>query len=150
MATARRLHPLKLAPPSPTFVPSVTEIAGMPSTHGRIILIGGAASRFQSDPIVLEGGLPMMNALPALIVTWAVFTGLFLALLAYNATLTRYEENQLFLDDINAGEKEQQTTIVRKIHRMTPYIRTLGSLSAVMTVVIIAIVTWDAWQKIQQ
>lgn len=92
----------------------------------------------------------MINALPALIVTWAVFTGLFLALLAYNATLTRYEENQLFLDDINAGEKEQQTTIVRKIHRMTPYIRTLGSLSAVMTVVIIAIVTWDAWQKIQQ
>jgi hypothetical protein len=92
----------------------------------------------------------MMNALPALIVTWAVFTGLFLALLAYNATLTRYEENQLFLDDISAGEKEQQSTIVRKIHRMTPYIRTLGSLSGVMTVVIIGIVTWDAWLKIRQ
>ena len=40
----------------------------------------------------------MMNALPSLIVIWAVFTGLFLALLAYNATITRYEENQLFLD----------------------------------------------------
>ena len=41
----------------------------------------------------------MMNALPVLIVVWAVVTGLFLALLAYNATITRYEENQLFLDD---------------------------------------------------
>lgn len=92
----------------------------------------------------------MMNALPAMIVTWAVFTGLFLALLAYNATLTRYEENQLFLDDINAVEKEQQSTIIRKIHRMTPYIRALGSLSAVMTVIIIGVVTWDAWLKIQQ
>lgn len=91
-----------------------------------------------------------MNALPAMIVVWAVFTGLFLALLAYNATLTRYEENQLFLDDINAVEKEQQSTIIRKIHRMTPYIRTLGSLSAVMTIVIIGVVTWDAWLKIQQ
>ncbi len=92
----------------------------------------------------------MMNALPVLIVIWAVFTGLFLALLAYNATLTRYEENQLFLDEINANEKEQQTTIVRKIHKTTPYIRALGSVSALMTIAIIAIYTWDAWQKIQE
>jgi hypothetical protein len=92
----------------------------------------------------------MMNALPAMIVVWAVFTGLFLALLAYNATLTRYEENQLFLGDINVTEKEQQSTIIRKIHRMTPYIRTAGSLSALMTVAVIALITWDAWQKIRQ
>ena len=92
----------------------------------------------------------MMNALPALIVVWAVFTGLFLALLAYNATLTRYEENQLFLDEINANEKQLQSSIIRKIHRNTPYIRGLGSISAVMTVTIIAIYTWDAWQKIPQ
>jgi hypothetical protein len=48
----------------------------------------------------------MMSALPALIVVWAVFTGLFLALLAYNATLTRYEENQLFLEGSNPDEKQ--------------------------------------------
>ena len=92
----------------------------------------------------------MMYALPILIVVWAVFTGLFLALLAYNATLTRYEENQLFLDEVNANEKLAQSAIVRKIHRTTPYIRTLGSISGVMTGAIIAIYTWDAWQKIQQ
>jgi hypothetical protein len=92
----------------------------------------------------------MMNALPAMIVVWAVFTGMFLSLLAYNATLTRYEENQLFLDDNNGGEKQAQTAIVRKIQKMTPYIRTLGSLSALMTVMIISVVTWDAWLKIQQ
>ena len=50
----------------------------------------------------------MMNALPVLIVVWAVVTGLFLALLAYNATITRYEENQLFLDDASANAIEQQ------------------------------------------
>jgi predicted membrane-bound spermidine synthase len=91
-----------------------------------------------------------MNALPALIVVWAVFTGLFLALLAYNATLTRYEENQLFLDEINANEKQQQSAIIRKINRTSPYIRALGSISGVMTVAIIGIYTWDAWQRIQQ
>ena len=46
-----------------------------------------------------RGRCPMMNDLPLLIVIWAVFTGLFLALLAYNATITRYEDNQVFLDD---------------------------------------------------
>jgi hypothetical protein len=92
----------------------------------------------------------MMNSLPVLIIVWAIFTGLFLALLAYNATLTRYEENQLFLDDINANEKQQQSSILMKINRILPFIRTLGTLSAVMTVVIIGIYTWDAWQKINQ
>jgi hypothetical protein len=92
----------------------------------------------------------MMNALPLLIVIWAVFTGLFLALLAYNGTITRYEENQLFLDDINANEKQEQSSIVRKIQKTIPYIRALGTLSAVMTVVIIAIYTLDAWRRIQE
>jgi hypothetical protein len=99
--------------------------------------------------MVPEGEASMMNALPAVIAVWAVFTGLFLALLAYNATLTRYEENQLFLDDANTVEKEQQSIIVRKIQRMAPYIRILGSLSALMTVVFLGILCWDALQTIQ-
>jgi hypothetical protein len=90
----------------------------------------------------------MMSAMPVLIVIWAVLTGLFLALLAYNATITRYEENQLFLADINANEQQQQTAIVRRVNKTLPYIRIVGSLSALMTVLIIGLFTWDAWQKI--
>jgi hypothetical protein len=93
----------------------------------------------------------MINALPVLIVIWAVLTGLFLALLAYNATITRYEENQLFLDDAsaNAIEQQQQNSILRKVNKLLPVIRTLGILSAIFTVLIIAIYTWDCWQKLQ-
>jgi hypothetical protein len=93
----------------------------------------------------------MMNALPVLIVVWAVLTGLFLALLAYNATITRYEENQLFLDDASANviEQQQQNSILRKVNRLLPAIRTLGILSAIFTILIIAIYTWDCWQKLQ-
>jgi hypothetical protein len=91
----------------------------------------------------------MIKALPVLIVVWAIVTGLFLALLAYNATITRYEENQLFLDDINENEQQQQISITRKIHNTLPILRVLGSLSGLLTVVIIAIYTWDCWQKLQ-
>ncbi len=90
----------------------------------------------------------MMNALPVLIVVWAVFMGLFLALLAYNGTITRYEENQLFLEDINANEKEFQSAVIRKVTRTQPYLRATGVLSAVMTVLIVGIYTLDAWRRI--
>jgi len=92
----------------------------------------------------------MMNALPVLIVLWAVLTGLFLALLAYNGTITRYEEDQLFLDDANIAEKEQQAAIIKRVQRLVPYIRTTGALAALMTIAIIGMYTYDAWQRIQQ
>jgi len=91
----------------------------------------------------------MMNALPVLIIIWAVFTGLFLALLAYNGTISRYEENQLFLDDMNVNEK-QQSAIMNKINRVMPFIRATGTVSAVMALLIITIYTVDSWHKIQQ
>jgi len=91
----------------------------------------------------------MMNALPVLIIVWAVLTGLFLALLAYNGTITRYEDNQLFLADINANEQQRQTTIVRRVNKTLPFVRVLGTLSAILTVVIISIYTWDSWQRLQ-
>jgi hypothetical protein len=90
-----------------------------------------------------------MNALPALIVVWAVLTGLFLALLAYNGTITRYEDNQLFLADINANEQQRQSTIVRRVNKTLPYVRILGTLSGIFTVLIIGIYTWDSWLKLQ-
>jgi hypothetical protein len=91
----------------------------------------------------------MMDYLPVLIVVWAVVTGVFLALLAYNGTITRYEESQLFLADINANGKQRQTTIVRRVNRTLPFVRVLGTVSGVMTAVIIAIYTWDSWLKLR-
>ena len=90
----------------------------------------------------------MMNALPFLIIAWAVLTGLFLALLAYNGTITRYEDNQLFLADINANEQQRQSTIVRRVNKTLPYVRVLGTLSAILTVIIISIYTYDAWLQL--
>jgi hypothetical protein len=91
----------------------------------------------------------MMNSLPVLIIIWAVMTGLFLALLAYNGTITRYEDDQLFLADINAKEQERQSTIVRRVNRTLPIVRALGWISASLTIVIIAIYTYDSWLRLR-
>ena len=90
----------------------------------------------------------MMSSLPILIVVWAVFSGLFLALLAYNGTITRYEDNQVFLADTSSNEEQRQNIIVQRVHRMQPFIRATGALSGILTVLIVGIYTWDAWQRI--
>ena len=90
----------------------------------------------------------MMSAIPVLIVVWAVVTGIFLALLAYNGTITRYEDNQVFLSDTSAVEEGRQSVIVDRVHRTQPFIRASGALCALMTIAIVAIYTWDAWQRI--
>ena len=91
-----------------------------------------------------------MNALPVLIVIWAVLTGSFLALLAYNGTITRYEENQLFLDDINGNESQQQSSILNKVKKVMPFLKISGVAAALMTVLIVGIYTLDAWHRINQ
>jgi len=90
----------------------------------------------------------MMSAVPVLIVVWAAFTGIFLALLAYNGTITRYEDNQVFLSDTSAVEEGRQSVIVDRVHRTQPFIRLSGALSGLLALAIVIIYTLDAWQRI--
>jgi hypothetical protein len=55
VGAARRLHPLKRAPPSATPVSTVTKIGGMPPALGRIILIGGVVKPSAQAVPLLSG-----------------------------------------------------------------------------------------------
>jgi hypothetical protein len=83
------------------------------------------------------------------LIAWGVVTAAFLALLAYNATLTRYEEDQLFLSDANTREQELQNEIQKNVNRMRPLIRASGGASALLAAVIIGMYTWEAWQRLR-
>ena len=91
-----------------------------------------------------------MSAIPVLLLVWAVVAACFLALLAYKGQLTRYEEDQLFLNNENESpEQREQTEIVRKVKKIEPFVRVLGVAAAVMTVCIVGIYTYDAWQHLK-
>jgi hypothetical protein len=90
-----------------------------------------------------------MGYMSILLIVWGVLLACLLALLAYNATLTRYEEDQLFLSDTNDVEKQHQDEIVAKLHRTQPLVRIFGSLSGLLTLAIAGIYTWDAWQRLR-
>ena len=82
---------------------------------------------------------------------WIVWAGLavaFLALLAYRGTITRYEEDQLFLTGTNEISHHEQDDIIRKVNRLQPFLRVLGGAAAVMTVGVVGFYVWDAIQHL--
>jgi hypothetical protein len=91
-----------------------------------------------------------MTYIPVLLIVWAAVTACFLGLLAYKGQLTRYEEDQLFLNEaIITHEQTLQSEIVRKVTKIQPFVRVLGIVSAIMTAGIVGIFTYDAWQHLR-
>jgi hypothetical protein len=91
-----------------------------------------------------------MSYIPVLLIVWAAVTACFLGLLAYKGQLTRYEEDQLFLNEaVVTHEQTLQSEIVRKVTKIQPFVRVLGVLTAAMTAGIVGIITYDAWQHLK-
>jgi hypothetical protein len=89
-----------------------------------------------------------MDFMSFILIAWGVVVACLLGLLAYNATLTRYEEDQLFLSGTNDLEKQHQTEIISKLHRTQPLVRIFGGLSGVMTLLVVGMYSYEAWQRI--
>lgn len=89
-----------------------------------------------------------MKFVPMLLIVWGAFSAGFLGLLAYNATLSRYEDDQMFLSDNNPELQRRQNSIVRQANLTRPLVRVCGAMSAVLGLALLALYTWDAWLKI--
>ncbi|WP_158750910.1 hypothetical protein [Acidobacterium sp. S8] len=85
-----------------------------------------------------------MSIMLMLWIVWAVVTTLLLALLAYRGTLTRYEEDQLFLDPSSGHQEQEQTLIVQKVNRVQPLVRIMTGATCVLSATIIGVYVWDA------
>ncbi len=87
----------------------------------------------------------VLSAIPTMWIIWAVVTIAFLLLLAYRGQITRYEEDQLFLNGTNSNEEVEQTEIARKLDRIGPIIRLVGGAASLVTVGIVGLYVYDAW-----
>ena len=50
---------------------------------------------------------------------------------------------------MHANEQQEQTQIVRKLHKLRPIIRVLGGAAALMTAGVVGTYVWQAWQTIR-
>jgi hypothetical protein len=90
-----------------------------------------------------------LSAITTMLIIWAVVTLSFLLLLAYRSQITRYEEDQLFLNGSNSNEQNEQNEIVRKVNRLAPFVRILGGATTLATMSIVGLWMYDAWQRLK-
>lgn len=85
-----------------------------------------------------------MHVAPALWIVWAVFAAILLMLLLYRGTISRYEDDQLFLDDISDRQHQENDAIIRKLNKLQPVVRALTGVTTILTATIIGLYAWDA------
>jgi len=90
-----------------------------------------------------------LSALPTLLVIWGAVTICFLLLIAYRSQVTRYEEDQLFLNGENSLEQKEQTEIVRKVNRIAPLIKVFGGATTLATLGIVGLFFYDIWVRLR-
>ncbi len=84
-----------------------------------------------------------MMFLPVMWAVWAALVVVTAALYVYRSSLTRDEEDQIFLDDSFSHEKMAQAAIVARVNKVEPALKVAYWLVAAMTVVVIVYYVWD-------
>ncbi|HEX3436489.1 MAG TPA: hypothetical protein VHT24_06940 [Pseudacidobacterium sp.] len=88
-----------------------------------------------------------MSIMLLLWIVWAVVTAFLLVLLAYRGTLTRYEEDQLFLDPCSDHQKQEQNALLQKVNRIQPLVRIMTGATCALSATIIGVYVWDALKQ---
>jgi len=81
----------------------------------------------------------MISLLPALWMFWGSITVALACLLIYRSLVAMKEEGQLFLDPAEWQLEREQRTILRQLGRLTPLIRALTFVSALLLALIAGI-----------
>lgn len=84
-----------------------------------------------------------MSYLIELLMAWGVLTAVLIALLIYRGTLTMHEDDQLFLDESESHMAREQLEIMQKVNRLGPYVKVLGTASAVLILAIAGIAVYQ-------
>jgi hypothetical protein len=81
-------------------------------------------------------------------VAWGVVAAVLLVLLGYRGTLTRYEEDQIFLNETGGIEAQEQTEIQRKLEKIRPFLVATIWAIGLLTVVILGLYVRVAIQSL--
>jgi hypothetical protein len=84
-----------------------------------------------------------MSALYVLAIVWGVLTAVLIVLLIYRGTLSNREDDQLFLDDAESHMQAEQVALMKKVDRLTPYVRVLGGASVLLILFIAVLAVWQ-------
>ena len=84
-----------------------------------------------------------MSVLIELLIAWGVLTAALIALLIYRGTLTMHEDDQLFLDDAGSHMAQEQLEIMKRVNQLGPFLKVLGTASAVLILTIAGVAIYQ-------
>jgi hypothetical protein len=90
----------------------------------------------------------IMSFMPVVWIVWAAVITFLLVLLVYRSNLTRYEEDQIFLDDAGSHQKKEQEDLLVRVNKIQPLIRVVTGATCLLTVGILGVYVWDALQHL--
>jgi hypothetical protein len=76
------------------------------------------------------------------LIAWGVVTGILIMLLFYRSTLTRQEDDQLFIDESSSSRATEQRQLIAKVNKINPLVTIAGATSGSMIVLIIGWVVY--------
>ncbi len=79
-----------------------------------------------------------MTFVPVMWIIWSAFVVVTAILYIYRSSLSKNEEDQIFLDDSFDHEKAEQAVITAKLAKVEPMVRIARWLVIVMTVFVVA------------
>jgi hypothetical protein len=126
---------------------------------GRPSVAAGQHARLAAHPVVrpalaAEFNPPealmssVMSFMPVVWIVWAAVITFLLVLLVYRSNLTRYEEDQIFLDEAANHQKQEQEELLAKVNKIQPLIRIVTGATCALTVGILGVYVWDALQHL--
>jgi hypothetical protein len=91
-----------------------------------------------------------MSTLFELLIAWGVLTAALIALLIYRGTLTMQEDDQLFLGESESHMEREQIEIMNRVNKLTPFVKILGTASAVLILTIAGVAIYQGLQQAAQ
>ncbi len=79
-----------------------------------------------------------MTFVPVMWIVWSAFVVFTAALYIYRSSLTKNEEDQIFLDDSFSHEQAEQAVIASKVAKVEPMVASPVGSSSAMTVFVLA------------
>jgi hypothetical protein len=90
-----------------------------------------------------------MSILFELLIAWGVLTAALIAVLIYRGTLTMHEDDQLFLGESESHMAREQVEILNKVNRLGPFVKVLGTASAVLILGIAGLAIYQGLTQVQ-
>ena len=91
-----------------------------------------------------------MPTLFELLIAWGVLTAVLIALLIYRGTLTMHEDDQIFLGESESHMAREQMEIMAKVNKLGPFVKVLGTASAVLILTIAGIAIYQGLTQVPQ